>query len=240
MITVTINGKKIPEQKIRQWEEKRLAWSSRFLKRRLGGTQKLAASRELLDFKLCTPEDRMRQALKAPLAISGFLAMIMTKLSFGKRKLCVTELFITGSSAEKLSGGFNDMMLKNTHENRAHCLAACPDHYLLKGCKADVQEVIEVAGSMPLPLQFFVSYGDEKGLITAKDKSYPFGAAGVARLKSGLAMGGVRHQMRDIEGGCAVKLTVEFPALMPNQNVREHQLHLACEFYNWFTVLLTK
>jgi hypothetical protein len=34
---------------------------------------------------------------------------------------------------------------------------------------------------------------------------------------------------------CHVKLAVEFPRLMPNRNIRAHQYHLACEFYNWFS-----
>lgn len=182
----------------------------------------------------------MRKALGRVLAVSSVLTAAMAKLSFGKRKLCVTEFVITGSSAKTIYDGFTHMMLINTSENQNHCLAACPDHDLLKSCGGTVQEVIEVAGSMPLPLQFFVTYGDESGLCSHNDSTYPFSAAGTARLPSGLVMGGVRHQMRNIEGGCAVRLIVAFPALMPNRNVREHQQHLACEFFNWFTVLLKK
>lgn len=240
MITITINGKEISVSDIRKWEGKRLAWSAGFLAWRLGGTQKPGTNEALLALKMNTPEAAMRQALKMPLAISSFLAAAMARLSFGKRKLCVTELTVMGCSAEKLYNGFTEMMLNNTIENQRHCLAACPDHYLLKGCGENVQEVVEVAGSMPLPLKFFVTYGDEIGLCSPKDSAYPFAAAGVARLKNGLVMGGVRHQMKDIEGGCAVKLTVEFPVLMPSYTIREHQRHLACEFYNWFSVLLAR
>jgi hypothetical protein len=57
----------------------------------------------------------------------------------------------------------------------------------------------------------------------------------VSYLKNGLAIGAVRHRIRDTENGCHIKLTVEFPALMPDRNIRAHQYHLACEFFNWFT-----
>lgn len=41
--------------------------------------------------------------------------------------------------------------------------------------------------------------------------------------------------MKDTAQGCHVKLMVEFPSVMPDANLRAHQYHLACEFYNWFS-----
>jgi hypothetical protein len=240
MITAIVNGQELTWNALKEWESKRLVVASRFLKRKLGYRQKITSSADFLKLKLETPEDNMRRALGRSLALSSLLTKAMTILSFGRRKQCVTEFIIHGCAAETLFHGFNRMMLDNTSENRANCLAACPDHYLLKGCKDHTQEVIEAAASMPLPLQFFVTYGDEEGLVTPKDSSYPFQAAGIARLKNGLAMGGVRHQMKDIPDGCAVRLTVEFPALLPNSSIKEHQLHLACEFYHWFDTLLVQ
>lgn len=82
---------------------------------------------------------------------------------------------------------------------------------------------------------FDIRYGDYEGLCSAQEADYPIQAAGVSYLKNGLAIGAVRHQIRDTENGCHIKLTVEFPALMPDRNIRAHQYHLACEFFNWFT-----
>lgn len=127
------------------------------------------------------------------------------------------------------------MMLNNTQKNRLCCLRANPDHYLLRGIGNDVQEVLEITGGLFVVSLFDIRYGDFAGLCSPQDADYPLQAAGVSYLKNGLAIGAVRHQMKDTENGCHIKLTVEFPALMPNRNIRAHEYHLACEFYNWFS-----
>lgn len=238
MITVKIGGAAVPLSAIRAWESKRLAWSARYLQRKLGLAERAREAEALLRLKYNTPEAEMRRSLRRTLGFGRFGARLMTRLSFGKRKLCVTEFEVKGIRAKHMHELFNALMLENSEENRMACLAACPDHYLLKG--GGVQEVIEVAGSLFIPMQFFIHYGDESGLVSKKDSGYPFQAVGAARLADGFAMGGARHQMRDTDSGCAVKLLIEFPYLFPGRNIKEHQFHLACEFYNWFEEVLRR
>ena len=76
-------------------------------------------------------------------------------------------------------------------------------------------------------------YRDTGGLRTPADPGYPVQLAGVARDSSGTAIGGVRHQLRDLDGGFEAWLTVEFPRLTPSRMIRQHRWHLACEFSNW-------
>lgn len=56
----------------------------------------------------------------------------------------------------------------------------------------------------------------------------------MARISSGRAVGGVRHQLRDTGTGLHARLTVELPLPTLPTMVAAHRWHLACEFSNWF------
>lgn len=89
-------------------------------------------------------------------------------------------------------------------------------------------------GASPLPSEFFIDYEDVSSLVTPASPDYPIQIAGVARTHAGLAIGGVRHQFRNLpEGGFESWNTVEFPKLVPKRMVSGHRWHLACEFGNW-------
>ena len=77
--------------------------------------------------------------------------------------------------------------------------------------------------------------GDFNGLVSEQESAYPVQAAGASYLNNGFCIGAVRHQIADTEDGCKVKLSVEFPALLPKKNIEAHERHLAIEFYNWFS-----
>lgn len=70
-------------------------------------------------------------------------------------------------------------------------------HSILKGTNKNVQEVIEAPAGLFIQTQFFIEYGNDKGLKSKIDKGYPFQATGRCCLKNGTCIGGVRHQMKD-------------------------------------------
>lgn len=112
-------------------------------------------------------------------------------------------------------------------------IAAHPDHFLIDTAADGRQEVVETTGGSPLATRFLVDYGDTSPLTTPSDPAFPVEAAGVARMDSGLAIGGVRHEFRDEPGGFHARLCVEFPALTAPHMIAQHRWHLACEFSNW-------
>ncbi len=235
MITVWIDGKVFKIDKIHEWETARVKASQKKLNKKTGKHIQVTNADELAEAKAAMSDEEMMTAFRHELAFSNFFTNIIVRLSGKKRKFSVTEIDVDFCDSKCLSQMYDDMMLSNTSENRYCCLRANPDHYLLRGTAKNTQEVLEVTGGLPVVSLFDIHYGDFAGLQSPKDEDYPLQAAGVSYLKNGLAIGAVRHQMKDTESGCHIKLTVEFPLLMPNRNIKIHQYHLACEFYNWFS-----
>lgn len=235
MIQVFIDGKEFEVQKIMAWEERRILLMQNLLEKRLGESWDIKSVDDFMEHKARVPEEKMRKALKSATDLIAFGTGIVVRLSGQRKKISVTEIEIDFCDAEKLLELYFDMMLNNSEENIRCSLRANPEHFLLKGMEGNIQEVIEVTGGLPLPVHFFIHYGDEKGIVSPKEQDYPYQVSGVSYLKGGLAIGAVRHQMKNIENGCRIKLSVEFPALMLNKNIKAHQYHLACEFYNWLS-----
>ena len=235
MVSVWIDGKELKTSKILAWEQKRVAVSARLLEKKTKRRISAVGAEELASVKQAIPHEKMRSLLKGQISFAKFGTGIAVRLSRGKRKISVAEIDVDFCDAQTLRKMYDDMMLNNTKENLWCCLRANPDHNLLKGDSETVQEVIEIAGGLPFVSRFFIHYGDFEGLQSEADQDYPYQAAGVSYLENGLAIGAVRHQMKDTEKGCHVKLAVEFPILLPDKNIKAHQYHLACEFYNWFS-----
>ena len=232
---IIIAGKEITQQQILQWEQERVAVDKRFLEKRLNTPVPVTNAEELARFKADLPDEKMRSCLQSTLKRTTALTNTFTKLAGTKRKISVAEIYLDFCNAVQLHEMYDDMMLNNTPENRFSCLRANPDHYLLKGVDATDQEVIEFTGGLPFPIQFTIRYGDFHGLVSKQEPEYPVQAAGASYLNNGFCIGAVRHQIADTEEGCKVKLSVEFPALLPKKNIQAHERHLAIEFYNWFS-----
>lgn len=235
MVRVSIDGKVFPKEAILKWEQEHTDKMKRFYEKRVKGGCNAENTDEFADFKAAIPESEMRRMFKNLNKICAAVTSAAVAMSGKRRKISVAEIDLDFCSSETIYKMFMDTMLNNTPENLRCNLRANPEHFLLMGTNESTQEVIEISGGIPIPEQFFIRYGDESGLVSKKEIDYPFQASGVAFLKSGQKIGGVRHQMKDTEKGCHIKLMVEFPAIMPNRNIRAHQYHLACEFYNWFT-----
>ncbi len=246
-VTVWVGGQVLPMQAIEDWELKRTVHVALFLQSRLklpvkditrdekGQLRNMAAIRaDLTKIKIAAGINKLRSILDASIALSTLSVKFLNFLSRGKRKSSVVEIAVEGCTAEEMRDRYFRLMLKNSSKNLEHCLSANPDHYVLVGCGENVQEVIETTGGSPLPTQFYIYYGDDQGLTSTPDKSYPCQAAGICCLRDDTLIGGVRHQMRNEGNGLRAKLEVEFPSVLTKRMISEHQLHLACEFTNWF------
>lgn len=235
MVKVYIDGNELSEAAIKNWESERVISSVKLLERKTGKTLSITNADELADFKDSIPQNIMLGMLQSQIRLTEFTTNMVVKMSHGKRCFSVTEIDVDFCDAATLRRYYDDMMLNNTDRNRKSCLRANPDHYLLRATGENVQEVVEFTGAMPIVSHFFICYGDFDGLMSKKEDDYPYQAAGVSYMENGIAIGAVRHQMKDTENGCHVKLTVEFPEKMPKKYLVRHQFHLACEFFNWFT-----
>lgn len=248
-ITTFIDDRRIEPDRLRAWEERRLGVVFHRLATGLGAR----AIAELL------PGTSLRDVLRAPIVVqretlttvktrlghAGTYALLRRELavselttraavagSRGRTATAVTRLAAPGVTAERFAAWFSDLTASN---RGAAMLAACPDHYLLRGLPDGRQEVVETTGGAPTASRFLVDYTRTDGLSTASDPAYPIQIAGLALLDDGMCIGGVRHQLRDRRGALEALLTVEFPALVPARFLRQHQWHLAVEFGNWIT-----
>ena len=234
--SIFINGSAIALNEVDSWELRRLG----AVYRKLGITPPPAGmpidlkARKLAEAKQALGYEEIFSKVKLSLQISAFFAKIMKAASFGKRKVSVTEFLIEGLSASKASCGIEKLMLESTPQHNLANLEACPDHYALRCLPDSRLEVIETTGGSPFPIRFFITYGDEDSLVTPRDQTYPFQSVGVARLHDGTVIGGIRHQFRDEENCFRARLAVEFPYATPEYFIRQHQIHLACEFRRWF------
>ncbi len=218
-----------------EWERRR----ARAVLRKLGvrpiGDDLPTLHDQLLERKLQLGPDGLRQRLRRELALSDVFAGLMARLSRGRCCVCTIELLTFYGRADRFLAWFG---LAARGNDDATMLSATPDHYLLRTDERDVMEIIETTGGSPVASRFFVDPADRVGLQTPEDASFPLRFAGVARTKSGRAIGGVYHQFRDEGEGFRARLAIEFPALMPAAMIRGHQWHLASEFGNWVLAYL--
>jgi hypothetical protein len=235
MIKVYIRGKELTETDIKEWEAWRVSVSKKFFEKKLNRQLNINNADELAAFKAKISQPEMRRLLKDQIDFTAAGSNVVVRMSRDKRKISVTEMDVDFCDYKTLRRMYDDMMLNNTEANSVSCLRANPDHYLLQGVSETDQEVLEITAGLPWVSRFIIRYGDFASLQSKKDPAYPYQAAGVSYLPNGLAIGAVRHQMKDTANGCHIKLMVEFPALLPDRNIRAHERHLACEFYNWFS-----
>ncbi|MGZ9825468.1 hypothetical protein ACXYTP_01045 [Tsukamurella ocularis] len=248
-IRTFIDDRRVAPDHVRAWEERRVRAVFRRLASGLGprGTAELLPEHPIAD-ALRAPIAAQREALTAmktrlghagmysllrrELALSELTTRASVAASRGRTATSVTRLEAPGVSAERFAAWFDDLTASN---REAAMLAACPDHYLLRGLPDGRQEVVETTGGTPTASRFLVDYTRTDRLSTAADPAYPIQIAGLALLDDGTRIGGVRHQLRDRDGALEALLTVEFPALVPARFLRQHQWHLAVEFGNWIS-----
>jgi hypothetical protein len=231
---IYIEGKNISQEQLTKWKKERIKkvfHTLGYKESEIHDTDNMI--KKLTELKLKYSYNEMYDKLKSKLRLSEIGMRISTVLSGDKRKFSKTSIYLDGITAEEAINGIDSFMLEQSRENNQVNLSACPDHYVLRPFGENELEVIETTGNSPFPVQFFIVFGDETGLKTPRDSSYQYQSTGVARMKDGTIIGGVRHQFKDTDTGIEVSLVVEFPALCPNSLIKSHQMHLACEFSYW-------
>ncbi|GEN89671.1 hypothetical protein [Oceanobacillus sojae] len=231
---IYIGGKYITNDQLTQWKRKRVKKAFKTLGYKSSEINNPNAMIEqLANIKMNYSYLEMYNKLKPKLKLSEIIMRMGAVLSGNRRKFSQTEIYVEGITAKEAIKGIDDLMLNPSEENNRVNLSACPDHYALRPLGESKLEVIETTGNSPVPVQFFIVFEDETGLQTPRDHSYAYQSAGVARMKEGIIIGGVRHQIKDTETGIKMKLSVEFPALAPTSIIKSHQMHLASEFSYW-------
>lgn len=233
-IKVLINGKRFSQQDMNVWKKSRLKKAYRTLHIKIPQNVTLSEmNRRLTELKVRFSDDEIRRILRKKLFLSRYVMKIACILSGKKRRASRTTILAKGITADKFSQMLDSLMAEATNENRKVNLSVYPEHYVLTPDKNGVLEVIETTGNAPIPVQFFITFGDENGIIEPKNPQFKYQSAGVAKLKDGTVIGGVRHQFRNTSDGMECRLVVEFPVLCPKTIVKAHQKHLAVEFTNW-------
>lgn len=234
-IEAKIDGKYISTEELDDWVIDRI--------RKVEKTLDLDAMEEtnaqvmlavLTEEKLAMSYDEMVGKLESKLDLCDFMTEVIVSLSNDKTKCCITEVTVEGLDLDIFLAEFDRLQSENSDENLAVNLSVAPDHYYLGVTDDGRLEVIETCGSNFFSSQFFITYGDEEGLDSVRDvENYEYQTAGVAKLSNGVIEGGVRHQFAGTENGFKAQLLVEFPTFTPDSIVKNHQMHLACEFSNW-------
>lgn len=230
---IIINGDEFTKKELDSWKRKRVGKVIKNLKVTLPmvkDTDELCD--RLMSIKLKMSYEEITFSMKLKLIIGQIGMKAAAILSGNKRRTAITTIFADGITADKFNKIIDSLMLEDSPEYRKINLAACPDHYVLRPC-GETLEVIETTGNTPVPTRFFITFNDETGLKEPRNLNYPYQSTGIAKLKGGTIVGGVRHQFRDTQSGIEVRALVEFPNLCPKAIVREHQKHLAAEWSYW-------
>jgi len=237
-IKVEIEGSPFLPEELEKWKAKRVKKACRTLRLKLdskGSAEEIA--QQLTTRKIQMSTEDMLALLKGKLGLSRLGMKLISGLSGKRRRMAKTRITAQGISAERFSKRLEALMIEPDQNYRRVNLSVYPEHYVLRPNHGTL-EVVETTGNAPLPTQFFITFGDEAGLMESRDPRYPFQSAGIARLNDQTEIGGVRHQFRDTTEGLECLLCVEFPGLCPKFLVKAHQKHLAVEFTNWLTWIL--
>ena len=230
MIVATIDGRRVERAEVLAWEDRR----ARIVMRKLGlpdaGMTLPERRAALLARKLEMGHSDLRRLLRFQLFASHLVALVLAWLSGSRRAFSVCELWVERGSAEHFQRWFEARV---PLDDQAGMLAGCPDHYIIDTSSPSHQRVVETVGGAPFASEVILDYSDPTGVITPPDPTYPLQIAATARLRSGRAVGGVRHQFRQEGEGFRALITVEFPRAIFPWIVSGHRWHLATEFSNW-------
>lgn len=228
-IVATIDGKSFPRAAVLAWEDKRVDAAAKKIGVVPPSAAEVAVRREeFVQIKQALGNDELHRRLACNTKIANRMAVAQATLS-GRRRTCVTELFVPGGSAQQFTEWFNEITFSS---NEYEMVRACPDHFVLRFVGGK-QEVLETNGGSPFTALFDIDYDDVSSITTPVDPAFPYRLDGVAVGSNGKPIGGVRHQFRDTPDGIHGRLLVEFPLPMIGAVIRGHRWHLACEFSNW-------
>lgn len=228
-----IDGKEFTEIDLANWKRKRIFKVACNLHKDIKSSDNIdILCNELSEVKESMTYDEIVSSIRYKLLMGKIGMKLAVVFSFGKRRTSKTIIYAEGIHVDKLGRIIDSLMMEDTEEHRRVNFSVCPDHYALVP-RGNTLEVIETTGNTPVPTQFYITFNDETGLQTQRDKNYPYQSVGIAKLKDGTVIGGVRHQFRDTATGIEARTVVEFPAICPKTILREHQKHLAAEWSGW-------
>ncbi|MFD6199431.1 hypothetical protein ACFWE3_22280 [Mycobacteriaceae bacterium NPDC060252] len=232
VIKTWFDGTLIPEHEILAWESRRTAKALKRFKASVPGGGLDMARTALWQAKKTAGRGQIEKRLAREIAVSDALTRLVARASGRHRRLSQVEMLVSGRfTASQLPDWY---MARNQADDEAVFLSACPDHHLLRPTEGGAgQEVWETTGGAPVASRFFITPGNEDGLVTTADPAYPVQMAGAATLLDGTVIGGIRHEFRDEDHGVRIRLTVEMPWLMGPFGPAAHRWHLAVEFSNW-------
>jgi hypothetical protein len=230
MIVATIDGQQVDRADVQAWEDHRAKVVMRKLGQPDAGLTLPERRAALLAHKMALGHLAIRHRLRFELFFSGVIAVILALLSGSRRSMSVCELVVSKGSADHFKRWFEDRV---PLDDQAGMLAGCPDHYIIDIDAAGHQVVLETVGGAPFASEVIITYGDDSSLKTPPDPDYPLQIYGVARLASGRAVGGVRHQLRQEGEGFRAQITAEFPVATLSYMIARQRWHLATEFSNW-------
>ncbi|GJJ75356.1 hypothetical protein EMPS_07714 [Entomortierella parvispora] len=244
------DGKLISMETINQWEAKRLVVVMDLIHRLLDikpppADKKDTRTREeqiddLTELKI-KHSDKILKKMEFYFCISGIATWIPSFLSFGKRKFSAVDVVISGTdlSIATFKQRMDLLMLDEDLQYVKMRLAACPDHHLLANVDEYTMVVVEATGGSPMPSRFYIRSGDMEGLRSVTEPGFEILMIGAARIQGGRVIGGIRHQIRKEGDSLKLKFLVEFPFLLPDFMIKQHQLHLMCEFNHWVRNVLS-
>jgi hypothetical protein len=229
MIVTEIAGGEVARAEVLAWEDRRITAAARKLGVQIPDDDLTKRREVLLEAKVALGSDELVNRLKRETRIADVVARLEARISARRRISCI-DVRVGGGSAEDFVKAFEQW---TDSSDEVAMLRACPDHFVIRTRSDGRQEVQETNGGSPLAALFYIDYDDVSSLVTQADTRFPHQIAGVARGSDRVAIGGVRHQFRDIEDGFHARLTVEFPLPTLGRMVAGHRWHLACEFSNW-------
>ncbi|MFC9266178.1 hypothetical protein ACFTXJ_00080 [Streptomyces zhihengii] len=230
VIQAVIGGRRFGRDQVLAWEAERLPAAAGKIGLALPPGRPSQQRRAFAQAKLDLGAEEIRHRLRRDLRVGDAVAKTTARLSRGRRATSVCELEVVGGSAAAFALWFGDA---SRADYVLSMTAAHPDHFLIQSLPDGRQEVIETTGGSPLPTRFLVDYDDLSTLSTSRSSSIDAEAAGVALTDTGVHIGGVRHEFRDVPGGFHARLCVEFPRATLPRILSEHRRHLAIEFSNW-------
>ncbi len=232
---IILDGKSFTQKQLDTWKRKRVHKVLRTFRIDVDPSEKTdVLCQTLVHAKMQLSLEEMRKRLKWKLIVSAWAMKLASIVSRGKRRVALATIYAEGITAEGFSKEIDKLMLEATEENQRVNLSVCPDHYVLNPYN-NILEVIETTGNSPLPTQFFITFDEETGIKEVRDLSYSHQSVGVAKLRDGTIVGGVRHQFRDAPAGLEARLLVEFPSICPKFLLKAHQKHLATEWSGWIS-----
>lgn len=233
-LAIRISGRTVARQAVSAWEDRRIAAAAKKLGLPSPPGRSLAERREaLLTQKLALGPDEIMRRLRRETQVADVIGRLQAKVS-DRRRFSTIEIDVPAGTADGFARYFETATRSSDEEAM---LRACPDHFVIRMGRQG-QEVLETNGGSPLAAFFSIDYHDLSSLVTRPDPVFPVQIAGVARASNGAAIGGVRHQFRDLADGFQARLTVEFPLPTLPTMVGGHRWHLACEFSNWIEAAL--